>query len=128
MGITLAGHTFTGLDMVSLSFSLPLLFALVLRFAVRKVTVDIGQHLTIPTDIPEFLEQLESSHYVECNVPKAEAFIEQYGLDASEAALDFTEKAKEVFLRGKAVLDRIGVPFWLSSGTCLGETRIQAGC
>lgn len=93
------------------------------RFSIRKVAVDVGLIVAIPANVRAFQEQLPLSRYIECNIPKAEAFVRKYGLDSSEAAIDFYSKAKQVFIAGKQVLDRIGVPFWLSSGTCLGELK-----
>lgn len=54
-----------------------------------------------------------------------------YPDDSSPEALDFRNKAKSLLQVAAKILVRLHVPFWISSGTCLGrETHgtVQSRC
>lgn len=44
-----------------------------------------------------------------------------YPEDTSTEAMDFRMRAKSLLHLASKVLSVLGVPFWLSSGTCLGK-------
>lgn len=50
-------------------------------------------------------------------------FVAKYGDDRGPEAMHFRAEARALLARAKAVLDGLGVPFWLSSGTLLGWLR-----
>ncbi len=37
----------------------------------------------------------------------------------------FRKKARNVIAKAKETLDHLGIPFWLSSGTCLGRSHVM---
>ena len=78
-------------------------------------------NVLVPTFPAAFLSQVPQSQFIECNYRQAHNFTSLYGMDNSPEAKDFRTRAREVLVRGKRALDEIGVRFWLSSGTCLGE-------
>lgn len=47
--------------------------------------------------------------------------LQLYPDDSSPAALDFRRKAKSLLQLAARTLAQLNVPFWLSSGTCLGN-------
>lgn len=54
------------------------------------------------------------------------SFISQlYPDDSSTAAMDFRRKAKMLLHVAAQTLARLDVPFWISSGTCLGKNLIN---
>lgn len=62
----------------------------------------------------------QESKFLECDQDRAQLFYTQHPRDDSEEAQRFTRKARQLLVKGKEVLDALGVRFWLSSGTCLG--------
>lgn len=62
----------------------------------------------------------QESQFLECNYERAKFFYAQHPKDESEEAQRFQRKARQLLVKGKEVLDSLGVRFWLSSGTCLG--------
>ncbi len=48
-------------------------------------------------------------------------FVQMYPEDTSIEAMDFRMRAKSLLHLASKVLSVLGVPFWLSSGTCLGK-------
>ena len=63
-----------------------------------------------------------------CNITNAQQFYSKYGKDVSSDAVLFKSKAIQVLSASINALDRLGVRFWLSSGTCLGEWRVKGQC
>ncbi|XP_071508956.1 ribitol-5-phosphate transferase FKTN-like [Diadema antillarum] len=78
--------------------------------------------LTVPKYPMQFLQQLPSPH-LECNIQQAREFLSEYGMDDTAEAADFRARARDILERGARALDKLGVPFWISSGTCLGWFR-----
>jgi hypothetical protein len=76
--------------------------------------------LLIPKDIPHFLRDTRSSRYIECNHILADSFHRSHGKDTTHEALRFVHRAWKLLSKAKTLLDKLGVRFWLSSGTCLG--------
>ena len=79
-----------------------------------------GTILRHPNDTFGFLEELENSEFIECNYTRAFHYFTLYHTDKGQRALAFKQKARQLLLTAKTVLDAMGIPFWLSSGTCLG--------
>ena len=68
-----------------------------------------------------FLDQIPFSRHVECDYGQARAYRVTYGRDESPEAQAFRQAARDLLEKGKRALDELGIRFWLSSGTCLGE-------
>nr|XP_022313704.1 fukutin-like isoform X1 [Crassostrea virginica] len=91
-------------------------------FETRSLTID-GLHVSVPKSIRHFLHMHQESQFLECNYERAKFFYAQHPKDKSEEAQRFQRKARQLLVKGKEVLDSLGVRFWLSSGTCLGWFR-----
>lgn len=76
--------------------------------------------LMFPKDISKLIQQLGNSQFIECNITRADEFNKKFSRDESDTALRFRHRAWKLLSRAKSVLDSLSVPFWLSSGTCLG--------
>lgn len=80
--------------------------------------------MNYPEDVDVFLQNPQSVRFIEgCNKTRAKEFYKQYGDDESETALQFKMNAYHLIYKVKQILDELGIPFWLSSGTCLGYFR-----
>ncbi|KAJ1524496.1 hypothetical protein ONE63_010991 [Megalurothrips usitatus] len=79
----------------------------------------------VPKDIPAFLRTStgSASHFIECNYTQADEFFKTHGRDRSDEAKRFKHQAWKLLSRAKRILEDLEVPFWLSSGTCLGYLR-----
>ncbi|KAI8490158.1 hypothetical protein Bbelb_322280 [Branchiostoma belcheri] len=82
-----------------------------------------GVKLNIPKDPAAFLQQIPDARFLECNYEQARAFYTAYGSDLTVEDVEFIRRAKSLLSKSKAVLDRIGVRFWLYGGTLLGWFR-----
>ncbi|XP_048194449.1 ribitol-5-phosphate transferase FKTN-like isoform X2 [Perognathus longimembris pacificus] len=91
------------------------------RPELQQVTVD-GLEVLIPKDIGHFLEEIPHSRFIECRYKEARAFF-QYLDDNTVEAMSFRKSAKELLQLAAKTLKKLRVPFWLSSGTCLGWYR-----
>ena len=89
------------------------------RFSLHISTID-SRSIRLPSDINEFLKNLENSRYLPCDIKRAREFYSKYGDDGTDKAGMFRKRGKEVLQIAKIILDNLGVRFWLSSGTCLG--------
>ncbi|GAB1288519.1 Ribitol-5-phosphate transferase [Apodemus speciosus] len=92
------------------------------RPELQQVTVD-GLDMLIPKDPGRFLEEVPHSRFIECRYTEARAFLQQYTDDNTVDAVAFRKRAKELLQLAAKTLKALGVPFWLSSGTCLGWYR-----
>ena len=90
------------------------------RFSLKISTVD-GLTVYLPAKIGLFLEDLRQSRFLSCNFKRAREFYSTYGDDESTEARTFRKRGKQVLQLAKVNLDKLGVRFWLSSGTCLGK-------
>ena len=79
----------------------------------------------LPSNPKQFVNAIEESEYLECNYSRAAQFLTQYPVDVSEESLKFQRKARQIIARAKQYLDDLGIPFWLSSGTCLGNSNFH---
>ncbi|XP_021331643.1 ribitol-5-phosphate transferase FKTN isoform X1 [Danio rerio] len=82
-----------------------------------------GLNVRIPKNFSGFLHEYSSSHFLECRSREAKAFFQLYPEDTSPEAVDFRMRAKSLLHLASRVLFTLRVPFWLSSGTCLGWYR-----
>ncbi|ELW64570.1 FSD1-like protein, partial [Tupaia chinensis] len=92
------------------------------RPELQQVTVD-GVEVLIPKDLTHFLEEIPHSRFIECRYKEARAFFQQYLDDNTVEAMAFRKNAKELLQLAAKTLKKLGVRFWLSSGTCLGWYR-----
>ncbi|XP_030640407.1 ribitol-5-phosphate transferase FKTN [Chanos chanos] len=82
-----------------------------------------GLDVLIPKNLSRFLSEHSQARFLECRYREARAFYQLYPDDTSPEAMDFRMKAKSLLHLTAQVLSQVGVPFWLSSGTCLGWFR-----
>ncbi|KAI1904890.1 hypothetical protein AGOR_G00010330 [Albula goreensis] len=82
-----------------------------------------GLDVQIPKNISHFLSEHAQAHFLECRYKEARAFYQLHPDDTSPEAMDFRMKAKSLLHLAAQTLADLGVPFWLSSGTCLGWFR-----
>ena len=90
------------------------------RFAKTTTAMD-KLKVTIPQFPKAFLNNIQNSRFIPCDLTRARKFYSTYGMDQSSEADVFRLKARNLLSAVKNVLDELGVRFWLSSGTCLGE-------
>jgi len=93
------------------------------RFEGRKALVQ-GVEVTVPGDVGAFVAQRSADAFVECSHSRAAAHREEFGADDAADAVRFRHKAWKVLAKAKQVLDHLRIPFWLSSGTCLGTKTL----
>ncbi|XP_043193508.1 fukutin-like isoform X1 [Amphibalanus amphitrite] len=79
--------------------------------------------LAEPADRTAFVRHLLSSRFIPCDRERAHQFHLTEGRDASADAERFRHRAWRLLAAAAAALDELEVPFWLSSGTCLGYYR-----
>lgn len=89
------------------------------KFETEVVRLD-GIPLLIPKDIPRFLHDVSSSRFIECSHTLADSFHRSHGRDTTHDALRFVHRAWKLLSKAKTLLDKLGIRFWISSGTCLG--------
>ena len=94
------------------------------KFETELVVID-AVSLLIPKDIPHFLREVTSSQFVECNHMLADSFHRAHGKDTTQEAMRFVHKAWKLLSKAKTLLDKLGVRFWISSGTCLGVYNMR---
>ncbi|XP_032425302.1 ribitol-5-phosphate transferase FKTN isoform X2 [Xiphophorus hellerii] len=87
------------------------------------LTVVDGLDVRVPRNISRFLVQRQEARFLECRYHDARSFLQLYPDDSSTAAVEFQRKAKALLRLAAQTLDRLDVPFWISSGTCLGWFR-----
>ena len=82
-----------------------------------------GFQILVPQYIQTFINDAKHSKYIPCNYENARKYVSKYGYDATDEDTDFRIKATQILTIVVDVLSRLGVRFWLSSGTCLGWYR-----
>lgn len=92
------------------------------KFPIEEKVID-GIHISIPADQKKISLETSQSQFTGCNLTNAQAYYGKYGRDVSQDAVLFKKIALEVLSTAITALDRLGVRFWLSSGTCLGWFR-----
>lgn len=94
------------------------------KFELEEVKL-FHYNFMVPKNIPAFLRAISGSaaDFIECNYRAAEIYYRHYNRDTSEEAERFRHQAWKLLSRAKRILNDLDVPFWLSSGTCLGYLR-----
>ncbi|XP_069023615.1 ribitol-5-phosphate transferase FKTN isoform X1 [Embiotoca jacksoni] len=87
------------------------------------LTVLDGVDVRVPRNITRFLMQQRHARFLECRYRDARNFLQLYPDDSSAAAVEFRRKSKSLLHLAAHTLAHLDVPFWLSSGTCLGWFR-----
>ncbi|XP_072309486.1 ribitol-5-phosphate transferase FKTN isoform X2 [Eucyclogobius newberryi] len=87
------------------------------------LTVLDGLDVRVPRNVTHFLLEQRHAHFLECGYRDAHSFLQLYPQDSSSAALDFRRKVQTLLQISVRTLGQIQVPFWISSGTCLGWLR-----
>ncbi|XP_026153831.1 ribitol-5-phosphate transferase FKTN isoform X2 [Mastacembelus armatus] len=87
------------------------------------LTVLDGLDVRVPRNISRFLSEQRHARFLECRYRDARNFLQLYPEDSSPAAVDFRRKVKSLLHLATQTLARLNIPFWLSSGTCLGWFR-----
>uniref|UniRef100_A0A8C7S398 Ribitol-5-phosphate transferase n=1 Tax=Oncorhynchus mykiss TaxID=8022 RepID=A0A8C7S398_ONCMY len=82
-----------------------------------------GLDVRIPRNISGFLTEYSQARFLECRYRDARSFFQLYPDDTSPEAMNFRMKAKALLHLAARILTELRVPFWLSSGTCLGWFR-----
>ncbi|KPP69681.1 fukutin-like [Scleropages formosus] len=82
-----------------------------------------GLDVWIPKNTSRFLTEYSHARFVECRYRDARTFYQLYPEDTSPEATDFRMKARSLLSVASQTLTGLGIPFWLSSGTCLGWFR-----
>ncbi|RWS17365.1 fukutin-like protein [Dinothrombium tinctorium] len=88
-----------------------------------KLTIIDGLLLGLPTDMTPFLLSPALTRFIECNRTRAKQFYNEFGRDENDSAIAFRSKATNLLRKVKNILDYLEIPFWLSSGSCLGYYR-----
>lgn len=91
------------------------------RFNISNVYID-ETNIHIPSDSFTFLKEIETSEFIECNYTRAFHFFAEYPSYKKDGEL-FKRKGRQLLVIAKEILDSMGIPFWLSSGTCLGDSQ-----
>lgn len=84
---------------------------------IRDITV------SYPMDTSGFVWNLDHSKFIECDYARARHFFMKYSKKETDDMPDFRRAARQLLSIVSKVLDGLGVPFWISSGTCLGWYR-----
>ncbi|XP_071328262.1 ribitol-5-phosphate transferase FKTN isoform X2 [Trachinotus anak] len=87
------------------------------------LTVLDALDVQVPHNISHFLSEQRHARFLECRHRDARNFLQLYPDDSSQAAVDFRRKAKSLLHLAARTLSHLDIPFWLSSGTCLGWFR-----
>uniref|UniRef100_A0A2K5Y6W2 Ribitol-5-phosphate transferase FKTN N-terminal domain-containing protein n=1 Tax=Mandrillus leucophaeus TaxID=9568 RepID=A0A2K5Y6W2_MANLE len=88
------------------------------RPELQQVTVD-GLEVLIPKNPMSFVEEVPHCRFIECRYKEARQYLDSNTVEA----VVFRKSAKELLQLAAKTLNKLGVPFWLSSGTCLGWYR-----
>lgn len=87
---------------------------------VANVQLD-NVYIYAPRYPARFLIQIPHSKFLECNHSQAKTFYSLYPKDRSKKAVAFQKSAVKTLKKGNDILNKLGVRFWMSSGTCLGN-------
>ncbi|KAG7173150.1 Fukutin-like [Homarus americanus] len=92
------------------------------RFSTVEARID-DVELTIPSNIDIFIVDHKNSHFIPCNESRAAYYNLKYLKDETPNEVRFKHKAWKLLAKVKTLLDKLKIPFWLSSGTLLGFYR-----
>lgn len=87
------------------------------------LTVLDGLDIRVPRNVSRFLSEQKHARFLECHYRDARNFLQLYPEDSSPQAVDFRRKVKSLLHLAAQTLAHLEIPFWLSSGTCLGWFR-----
>ncbi|XP_056287831.1 fukutin [Pseudoliparis swirei] len=87
------------------------------------LTVLDSLDVRIPRNVTRFLSEQRRARFLECRYRDARNFLQLYPEDSSPEAVDFRRQVKSLLHSAARILAGLDVPFWLSSGTCLGWFR-----
>lgn len=87
------------------------------------LTVVDSLDVRVPRNVSGFLAQRRQARFLECRHRDARSFLQRYPEDVSAAAVEFRRKVKTLLSLAARTLAALDVPFWISSGTCLGWFR-----
>ncbi|XP_031177433.1 fukutin [Sander lucioperca] len=87
------------------------------------LTVLDGLDVRIPRNVSHFLSEQRHARFLECRYRDARNFLQMYPDDVSPVAVEFRRKVKSLLHLTSRTLAALNIPFWLSSGTCLGWFR-----
>lgn len=77
--------------------------------------------MLVPSNPEAFIPAVKESKFEDCNLTRADEFFKKYPPENVEESMKFQRNARQLLARAKQYLDDLGIPFWLSSGTCLGK-------
>nr|CAD7445405.1 unnamed protein product [Timema bartmani] len=92
------------------------------KFETEHVSLD-GISMLVPKDVPRYLREAAGSKFVECGLNRAREFQRIHGKNSTYETTKFSHRAWKLLSRAKTILDKLGIRFWISSGTCLGYFR-----
>ena len=72
-------------------------------------------------DTFSFLKEMKNPNFIECDYEKASSYNARFPHIESSENVIFKRKARQLLAIAKKTLDSLEIPFWLSSGTCLGK-------
>nr|XP_039272994.1 fukutin-like [Styela clava] len=88
------------------------------------VATKIDKHeFIVPYNIKSFLKEYKEARFIECDHERAKKYRDEYPVIATQEEYVYQSDAKKLLIRAKKVLNKLGIPFWLSSGTLLGWYR-----
>lgn len=100
-------------------YSIVMFFSL--RFGLSTVHID-GVRVQYPDDPSAFIKETSTAEFIECNHTQAHFFHTHYGLLKKDDRFHrFQRKARQLLSLARDALNSLSIPFWLSSGTCLGK-------
>lgn len=91
-------------------------------FVCFSFNVERYEDMSIPTHVDDLISAIPGSKFEDCNLARAEEFFRKNPPENVEESKKFQRNARQILARAKQYLDDLGIPFWLSSGTCLGLT------
>lgn len=96
----------------------------IVPFTFRLLTINVkerGYNLKVPENL---MTQTFDATFLDCNYTRAREF---YRLYKQPTDNEFVKNAVTVMLKGREILNKLEVPFWLSSGNCLGKIVLCHG-
>lgn len=88
------------------------------------VSTKIDSHeFIVPYRINAFLKEHENSQFIECDQKATDTFFKKFPPKNTDEEVTFQNNAKYLLRVSRIVLNKLKVPFWISSGTLLGWYR-----
>lgn len=92
------------------------------KFEISNTIID-GLVIGLPQRSRLFSQPASELAFIECDKKRAHEFKLHYQITDDKKIEHFRERVRNLLGRVKHVLDELNIPFWLSSGTCLGYYR-----